>query len=91
MTLYRSYAGKLAPLQPAGRPEEEKPLLSPEESAEASETIKELSAAFDFDNIMFVLKSLEDYRLSEEDRKRWLQIRAAAEKPDWDKLNDLLK
>ena len=91
LDLYRSYQKKLAPLQQDEQEKKEKPLLPPEETAEAYATLKELSHSFDFDSIMFVLQSLEAYQFSQADVMRMKQIKAAAVKPDWDKLNELLK
>ena len=91
LTLYRSYQSKLAPLQPELESGRDKPILAADQAAEAYATIKELAGAFDLDSILFVLKSLADYRLQAEDRLRYEQLKAAAEKPDWDELNRVLK
>ena len=58
----------------------DKPLISDDELAEAYETLKEISASFDYDSLQFVLKSLEDYRLPEKEIERYKKLKIAAEK-----------
>ena len=91
LAMYRSYNEKLAPLQPAEEDPTDKPLLSEAALAEAYETLQELSASFDFDDMAFVLKSLQKYRIPEKEAAHFEQVRQAASKPDWDRLCTLLK
>ena len=91
LQLYLSYAFKLAPLcKPKETAREDKPLIDGVTLAEAYETLREIAASFDFDSMIFVLQSLEDYRLPEQDSQRCQALREAVRKPDWDKVNELL-
>ena len=91
LKLYLSYETKLAPLC---KVEEEdnsnKPLIDDSELAEAYETMKEVSASFDYDTLTFVLNSLGEYRLPESEVEKYKQIKDAAAKLDWETINRLL-
>ena len=90
LQLYMSYESKLAPLCNIEEDDSNKPLIDEAELAEAYETMKEVAASFDYDSMMFVLQSLDDYRLPENETDRYKQIKAAAAKLDWEKINALL-
>ena len=57
---------------------------------EAYDTLKEFVASFDYDNVMFVLESLEGYRLPEDEEKRYQSFKAAVEKLEWEKAGQIL-
>ena len=88
--IYRNFAEKLAPLIEVEKEDSDKPLISDDELAEAYETLKEISASFDYDSLQFVLKSLEDYRLPEKEIERYKKLKIAAEKLDWESVNSVL-
>lgn len=89
---YLSYAEKLSPLcEKKELPVEEKAMIGEADLVEAYETLGDVVAAFDYDSMMFILRSLEEYRLPEADAKRWTALREAARKPDWGRIRDLLE
>ena len=93
LQLYLAYATKFAPL--CDTPQEtaadkDKPMIDEATLAEAYETLEEVAASFDYDSLLFVLQSLEDYRLPEPDAQRCTDLRDAARKPDWEKVRNLL-
>ncbi|MBO4400760.1 MAG: response regulator [Selenomonadaceae bacterium] len=90
MKLYRSYAEKLSPLIQKDEDDSDKPLIDDDALAEALEAMNEAAVNFDFDTLEFVFDSLKDYRLPENQREKFAQIKAAAEIPDWEKLKILL-
>ena len=90
LSVYHSFAEKLAPLCPPKQRTEEKVPIDEEMLREAYDTLKEFVASFDYDNAMFVLESLEDYRLPEDEEKRYQSIRSAIEKLDWEKARQIL-
>ena len=90
LSIYRSFAEKLAPLCPPKPREEEKEPIDEPALREAYDTLKEFVASFDYDSAMFVLESLEDYRLPEDEEKRYQSIRTAIEKLDWEKAGQIL-
>ncbi len=89
LKLYRTYAEKLSPLVKDNSDDENKPLIEPDALAEAYETLREVSASFDYDTLTFVLQSLEDYRLPDEEKKKFKSLKDAAAKLDWDKIKEL--
>ncbi|MBR6013099.1 MAG: response regulator [Selenomonadaceae bacterium] len=91
LELYISFADKLAPLLKAEEDDSIKPLISADELSEAYETLKEISASFDFDSAMFVVASIEAYRLPDEEKEKFAQIKSAVSKPDWETLKILLE
>ena len=90
LQLYLSYQAKLAQLCEAEEDDSNKPLIDDNALAEAYETMREVAESFDYDSMMFVIQSLDDYRLPKEESERYKQIKTAAMKPDWDKVKELL-
>ena len=90
LKLYRGYETKLAPLCKAEEDDTDKPLIDDTELAEAYETMKEIAASFDYDSLMFVIKSLDEYSLPESEAEKYNQLKEAAAKLDWEAINKLL-
>ena len=90
LQLYMSYEAKLAPLCKIEEDDSDKPLIEDEALAEAYETMREVAASFDYDSMMFVIQSLDDYRLPENEADRYKQIKDATAKLDWEKIKKLL-
>ena len=93
LKLYRSYAEKLAPLIET-EPEADsadKPPIEEENLAEAFETMKDAAANFDIDTIEFVLQSLEEYSLPQNEIERYKKLKIAVSKLDWDSIQSLVK
>ena len=91
LALYRTYAEKLAPLFHEETGDAQKPPIDPSELADAYDTLRDVAASFDYDNLKFVLDSLAEYRLPEEEQARYQALRRAASVPDWDKVRELLE
>ena len=93
LALYRTYLEHLAPLRKAGpeQDDSDKPLIDEGQLTEAYDTLRELTASFDYDSMAFVLDSLAGYRLPPEEQERYQAIRQAAAVPDWEKLKEILK
>ena len=93
LKLYRSYAEKLSPLIEVETEENDsdKPLIEEENLTEAFETMKDAAASFDIDTIEFVLQSLEEYSLPQNEIERYKNLKDAANKLDWEKIKELLK
>ena len=90
LELYLSFEKKLSQLIKDEDSDEDKPLIKVSELAEAYETLKEVSASFDYDSVMFVIKSLEDFKLPDAEKEKFEKIKSAAEKPDWETLKNLV-
>ncbi len=90
LELYISFADKLAPLIQPEEDDSDKPLIDDDALAEAYEALNEAAAGFDYDTAMFVLDSLADYRIPENQRDKFSQIKTAVSKPDWETLANLL-
>ena len=90
LELYKSFAVHLAPLLPQEVPEEEKPLISEEELAEAWGAMAEVIESFDYDSLRFMLEDLSGYQLPDSGREKLKQVKEAAAVPDWEKLREIL-
>ena len=91
LQLYMSYEAKLSPLCEKNEDDSNKPLIDEAELAEAFEAMKDAAATFDYDSMTFIFQSLDDYRLPENEIERYKQIKEAASKLDWDKVNKLTR
>lgn len=80
----------LAPLCPVSATSPDLPMISGDDLREAYETIREMITSFDYDSIMFVLESLEGYRLPETEQGRYKELRFSANKADWEALRRIL-
>ena len=91
LDLYKTYLEKFKPFIKVEENNSDKPLISETELAEAYESMKEISASFDYDSLMFIFQSLDEYQLPENEIEHYRQIKDAAAKLDWEKINELLK
>ncbi len=92
LILYRSYSALLSPLLNSGddSSNENKPLLEGDELVEAYEIMRDAVQHFDYDALLFVFKSLEDYRLPPKEAEKYPALREAIAKLDWEKLKELI-
>ena len=90
LKLYRSYAEKLNPLIEKESNYKYRPMITDYDLAEAFEAMKDAAATFDYDSLMFVFQSLDDFRLPDKEIERYKQIKEAASKLDWETINKLL-
>ena len=70
--------------------DEQAETMTADELAEAYEALREFATAFDYDDAMFVLESLDGKQPPTAEREHWEAVVRAARKPDWDKLQELL-
>ena len=91
LNLYRSYADKLKSLIKVEEDDTDRPLINETDLVEAFEAIRDAAATFDYDTLMFVFQSLDEYRLPENETKRYKQIKEATTKLDWTTIKNLLK
>ena len=90
MKLYTSYVEKLKPLLDVEKNDSDKPMIDEVELAEAFEAMKEFAAAFDYDSLMFIFKALDEYQLPDDKANLYKNIKEAADKLDWARVNELL-
>lgn len=90
LELYISFADKLSPLIKKDSDDENKPLIDDEQLAEGYEALREVSTTFDYDTLMFVIQSLDEYKLPDAEKEKFAEIKSAAAKPDWETLKKLL-
>ena len=91
LQLYRSYIDELSPLIKTGSDDVNKPLITDYDLEEAYEAMRDAVASFDYDSLNFVFESLDDFKLPEKEIERYRQIKKAASKLDWEKINELLE
>jgi hypothetical protein len=53
--------------------------------------MKDAAANFDIDTIEFVLQSLEEYSLPQNEIERYKKLKIAVSKLDWDSIQSLVK
>ena len=90
LNFYRSYVEKLKPMIKVEEDVSDKPLIDEAELAEAYESMKDIAKSFDYDSLQFIFQSLDEYKLPKEETKHYKQIKEAAAKLDWEKVNILL-
>lgn len=90
LSLYRSYTEKLSALFSPLPEGEKRPLIEAEALEEAYGTLQEVIQSFDYDSTAFVLESLAEYSLPEEEKERYQAIKSAIKKLDWEKAGELL-
>ena len=59
--------------------------------AEAFDTLREFVQSFSYDNAMFVLDSLSEYRLPEKEDKLYQDLKEAITRLEWEKAAELLR
>ena len=91
LQLYLAYAFKLAPLTKKRTEEDERPLIDGAALTEAYETMRDIALSFDYDSMLMVMDSLEQYRLPPAETARYESLLTAIKKPDWNMVNELLK
>ena len=89
---FRKLGGKLLDIFPKEEPENEEGLAEIEESMleDALHTLAEFASAMDYEDAVFVLDELKQYKIPEEDRWCINDIRTAVEALDWDKVTALI-
>ena len=90
LELYISFDEKLKPLIKTEENDDKKPLIDENSLLEAYEAMKEVASSFDYDSLQFVIQSLDEYKLPEDDAKKFAEIKKYAAKPDWEKVLKLL-
>ena len=89
LKLYRSYAEKLSQLIQV-EDDTNKPLITEYDLNEAYDAMREIAVSFDYDSLQFVMQSLDEYRLPDEEKERYRKIKDAAAKLDWETISKLL-
>ncbi len=93
---YRSYADILAKAFDLGDDDEDEDDAALEEISDsmyqdAVNTMKDFAKMYDYDNIIFVLDSLKEYRLPKNGRETLKEIRAGVETFAWEKVLEKLE
>ena len=90
LEFYRSYADKLKPFIHVEEDKTDKPLIDEADLAEAFDAMRDAAATFDYDSLMFLLHSLDDYRLPDEAEERCKHIKEAASKLNWELIKEIV-
>ena len=89
---YQSLGAALEPLRELEeKPEEDtRPLISEADLKEAYETLAEFCATFDYDSVVNVVESLDNYRIPEDEATRCDAIKRAVDNFDYDLIPGIL-
>lgn len=71
--------------------DENLPEIPLEELMDAYRTILDLVSNYDFDNLTIIMESMKAYRIPEEEHDRYKKLKQYAERPEWDKISELLE
>ncbi len=85
---YRKYIEILAPL---GQSAEDLPLIPEDMLADAYAGLSEFAEAMDFDLARMVIDSVKEYRLPDEDEKRFVRIQECLSQMDWEGIKDTVR
>ena len=88
---YRAFKEKLKKLDEDSGDDSKKALIDLDELQDAYEAMREIAGSFDYDSLMMVIHSLDEYAIPETEQKKYNEIKAAAVKPDWDRIKELLE
>ncbi len=90
---YRKLAEDLEPLNELEAPKEDDdwPLITMEELNDAYRALSEFCASFDFESVVHVARSLEKYRIPEEEAARVDAIIKAVDNFDYEMIPDIIK
>ena len=86
---YRSLGTALSPLI---KPEHsgELPEIPTDKLYEAYGAVRELAEVFDYESVTFIMDSLSEYSIPENERARYNELKKAVSKPDWDMIKSVL-
>ena len=70
---------------------DDKPLIKSSELSDAYAAMKDFAKTYDYDSMIFVLDSLKEYRMGNEDTERLNKIRKLTEEFKWEEISDILK
>ena len=89
---YQNLANALEPLRELEeKPEEdERPTISAADLKEAYETLAEFCATFDYDSVVHVVESLDNYKIPEDEATRFDAIKRAVDNFDYDLIPGIL-
>ena len=92
LSQYRELAAELEPLSDI-KPDEDsdtRPLITEEDMKEAYTAILEFCASYDFDSVVNVVESLDDYRFPEEEATRFEAVKKAVDNFDYDMIPGII-
>ncbi|MBQ3913250.1 MAG: Hpt domain-containing protein, partial [Lachnospiraceae bacterium] len=92
LTQYRELVKKLEPLRDIedGGAEDDRPLISEKDMKEAYTALEEFCASFDYDSVVNIVESLENYRFPEEEATRFDAVKKAVDNFDYDLIPGIL-
>ncbi len=91
ISAYRALARELEPLNDLSETEEEdKPLISPEALKEAYDTLSVFCDSFDYDSVINVIDSLNEYTIPEDEATRYDALKKAVDNFDYDLIPGIL-
>lgn len=91
LTQYRNLVKELEPLEDAKNDaEDERPPISDKDIKKAYEDLAGLCNAFDYDGVIGIMKSLEEYRFPENEADKFESLKRAVDNFDYDLIPEIL-
>ena len=89
---YRSYQTLFSPIfeKKDDAMEKNLPLITDEELISAYGIMAEFATNFDYESLVYVMESLDDYRFPDAECERHKILKSAVARPDWDKIQEIL-
>lgn len=91
LEMYREVSDLLAGIFDSDEDDSDKEPIDPDKLKEAYLAMKEISQMFDYDNIVMILDSISKYRIPDEEKEKFENLKSAIRNADWDKIAGILE
>ena len=90
LVMYREATALLAKIFEKAEDDSEKEVITPNKLKEAYTAMKEIAQMFDYDSILMVLDSIEKYKMPDDEKERFEDLKSAIRNADWDQIISIL-
>lgn len=90
LNLYKDIWERMGSIPETDDEETELPLMEEKAVEDAKNALRELAQSFDFDSINYIMETIKGFRVPDEHREFFKNMRAAIHSADWDGIKKLL-
>ncbi len=90
LVMYREATALLAKIFEKAEDDSKKEVITPNKLKEAYTAMKEIAQMFDYDSILMVLDSIEKYKMPDDEKERFEDLKSAIRNADWDQIISIL-